>query len=107
MQVCAKSVTQHITVAHMLYIHSAALTAVNTLVMWLSGSKLYTPNSRAFRLLMLRILFSTLAMYMLFSAINCISISIINALWMTVPVWTPFSEWLVVGVPIPTILEYH
>mgnify|MGYP006910917743 FL=1 len=56
---------------------------------------------------MLRILFSTLAMYMLFSAINCISISIINALWMTVPVWTPFSEWLVVGVPIPTILEYH
>lgn len=40
------------------------------------------------------------AIYMYFYPVNCISISIINALWMTIPVWTPFTERLLIGTKI-------
>jgi hypothetical protein len=63
-------------------------------------TKKYCLYHLAFRLVMTRLVLSSVTVYLFFYPINCISISIINSIYMTVPMWTPFAEWLLVGVHI-------
>jgi uncharacterized membrane protein len=104
MQVCAKLMRSHITTAHMLYLRSICLIVLNSLILYLTGHEFYPRTPNAFKLLAIRVVLSSSVVYMYFYPIDCISISIINALWMTVPVWTPLSEWLIIGVLLPPIV---
>lgn len=107
MQVCAKYLNRQITIAHMLYLRSVFLILVNSLVLWLTGHAFHVSSPRAFRLILIRMILAATVVYLFFSPVNCISISIINSLWMTVPVWTPLAERLIVGVPTPANLVSH
>jgi len=98
MQLCVKLLSKKISTAHILYLRSFFLIMLNSTVLILTGHEFYAKARGAFKLLVIRILLSAMGIYFYFSAVNCISLSVINALWMTSPVWTPFAEWLIIGV---------